>query len=74
MNVRDLETEVLKLDIKSRAELARKLLNSLDALSNDEISQLWIEEAQRREAQMDQDPESGIPAEDVFRESYAALR
>ena len=69
MDVQELEAEVLKLDPKARARLAGKLLSSLDELSEAEVSALWAEEAQRRDAEMDANPESEIPAEDVFREA-----
>ena len=44
----ELEREVMNLDAKSRAELARKLLHSLDDLSEAELEVLWAEEAHRR--------------------------
>ena len=74
MNNQELEAEALKLDPKSRARLAGKLLNSLEELSEDEVTQLWAEEAQRRDAQMDADPDSELPAEDVFREARSSLK
>jgi putative addiction module component (TIGR02574 family) len=74
MNISDIEAEALKLDMKSRARLAGKLLNSLESLSESEVTQLWIEEARRREAQMDAGPHSGVPAEDVFHEIRASLK
>ena len=74
MNIQELETEALKLDPKSRARLAGKLLNSLEELSEDEVTQLWSEEAQRRDAQMDSDPGSELPAEDVLREAWSSFK
>jgi hypothetical protein len=74
MDVRELETEVLKLDAKSRARLANKLLKSLEESSEEEVSRLWAEEAQRRDAEMDADPESELPAEDVFRDARSRFK
>ena len=68
-----LEAELLKLDPKSRAQLAEKLLRSLDTLSDAENARLWAEEAQRRDAEMDADPGVGRPAEDVFRDIRSRL-
>ena len=44
----ELEREAMSLDAKSRAELARKLLHSLDDLSEAELEVLWAKEAHRR--------------------------
>jgi putative addiction module component (TIGR02574 family) len=74
MSVEELESQALKLDPHSRARLAEKLLLSLDELSEQESAQLWAAEAQRRDAQMDSDPASGRPAEDVFREACSRIK
>ena len=74
MSLDDLEAEALKLDSKSRARLAGKLLDSLEDLSEAENEQVWIEEAQRRDAQMDVDPDSGLPADGVFREARSRVK
>ena len=74
MSINELEAEVLKLDPKARARLAGKLLKSLEDLSEEENARLWAEEAQRRDAEMDADPDSGIPAVDVFSEARAKLK
>ena len=69
MDFQELEAEVLRLDPKARARLAGKLLHSLEELSEEEVSGLWAEEAQRRDAEMDAGADAGIPAEDVFRDA-----
>lgn len=74
MNIQELEAEALRLDAKSRARLAGKLLNSLEELSEQEVTKLWAEEAQRRDARMDADPDSEFPAEDVFREARSGVK
>lgn len=48
MTIDELKREALRLDPSTRASLARDLLTSLDALSESEIEQLWLEEAVRR--------------------------
>ena len=62
MSLTELEAEALKLDSKSRARLAGKLLDSLEYLSEAENEKLWIEEieegSQRRDSQMDADPQT----------------
>jgi putative addiction module component len=74
MSIQELEAEALKLDPKARARLAGKLLSSLEELSEQEVTQLWAEEAQRRDAQIDTDPDSELPAEDVLREAWSAFK
>jgi putative addiction module component (TIGR02574 family) len=69
----ELENEALKLDIASRAKLAGKLLSSLEDLSPDEVTRVWAEEAQRRDAEIDSDPGSAIPADAVFREVRSSV-
>lgn len=64
----DLENEVLKLDPPARARLAEVLLRSLDELSEREIEELWLDEAERRERAWDAGEVQGVPAEQVMRE------
>jgi hypothetical protein len=73
MSIDELEAAVLKLDPKSRARLAGKLLESLDTLSREENEQLWLEEARARDAELDRAPDAGRPAADVFRDARAKL-
>ncbi len=74
MDIEKLEAEALKLDSKSRAKLAERLLVSLEELSEQENSQLWAAEAQRRDAEMDADPSSSSPADEVFREARSRMK
>jgi hypothetical protein len=73
MKVRDLEEEALKLAPASRAKLAERLLDSLDSLSEEEIERLWIEEAVRRDRELDQGKVPGRSAVEVLREARASL-
>ncbi len=74
MSIEEFEAEALKLDPKARARLAGKLLESLEDLSEEENTRLWAEEAQRRDAELDANPNSGGPAEEVFREARGKLK
>lgn len=71
MTLEELEAEALKLNPKSRAELATKLLSSLEVLSDAEIERLWSEEALRRNEEMEKGLASARPAEDVMRDARA---
>jgi len=48
MSIDELEAEVKKLSLRERVALARRIVESLDELSESEIEVLWIEEAERR--------------------------
>lgn len=74
MDIQEIESEALKLDLKSRARLAEKLLHSLEDLSETEVSGLWAEEAQRRDIEMDSDPAVELSAEDVLLGVRSSLR
>ena len=74
MSIKELEAKALKLDPKARARLAGKLLESLENLSEEENARLWVEEARRRDTDMDAHPDSSVPANDVFRAARAKLK
>jgi hypothetical protein len=73
-NLPELETEALKLDPRSRARLAERLLSSLDALSEAEIEALWLDEAERRDRDLDSGDSQGVPARQVLAELRSRLR
>ena len=74
MTANDLESEVLKLDPKERARIAQRLLESLEALAENEVDSLWYDEAERRDRAFDEDPSRAIPADEVMREARARVR
>jgi hypothetical protein len=70
----DIEATALKLSVIERARLAETLLESLDALSEEEHRRLLTEEAARRDRELDADPSRGRASADVFRDARARLR
>ena len=74
MSVEEIEAEALRLGRKARARLAGKLLESLEDLSDEENEQLWTDEAERRDADLDAKPESGLPAAELFRDIRNQLK
>ena len=74
MSINDIEAEALKLDPQARARLAKKLLESLESLSDEENERLWAEEADRRDSAWDSTPGAGRPADDVLRDARAKLK
>jgi hypothetical protein len=47
---------------------------TIDALSESEIEKLWLEEAVRRDAELDSGAARSIPADEVFAAARARLR
>jgi len=73
MTSKQVENEALKLKPEARAELAEKLLRSLEDLTEDELNQLWAEEAVRRDEDLDSGRASMRDAEDVFKDARARI-
>lgn len=74
MSLEKLEAEALKLDPKGRAQLAGRLLESLEHLSDEENARLWAEEAGRRDSDMEAHPQNSTSAKDAIREARAKLK
>ncbi len=73
MSLKELEAEIKKLDLKDRATLAKRIVESLDELSPAEIEALWVEEAERRLDELEQGVVAEVPAEDALRRARAAI-
>lgn len=74
MNLHEIEREALHLSEEERAELAQKLLLSLDAPTEAEIAEDWLVEADRRARELDDGVVKAIPAEEVRRKAMSLLR
>ncbi len=74
MNTETIEEIVLHLPMQQRAELAHKLLLSLEEVSEDEIAQAWHTEAIRRAAELDSGQADTVSAEEVRAAAQALLR
>lgn len=66
MGIEELKEEVLRLGPEERAHLARELLAILDAMTESEIEELWLQEAIRRDEELDSGNAQFCPAEEVF--------
>ena len=62
----EIAAEALELSPPARAELANRLLDSLDELSEAESDALWADEAERRYAGYQAGEIKAIAAEEVF--------
>jgi len=72
MNFQALRTAALQLEPKLRARLAHELLADLDTMSQEENQRLWIEEAIRRDDEIDAGIAETRPAEAVFAAAKAS--
>ena len=72
MSGEEIEAEALKLDLRARARLAEKLLESLESLSNEENESLWADEADRRDVAWH--ATTARPSTDVLRDARAKLK
>jgi hypothetical protein len=77
LELEQLAAAVLRLPDAARADLATRLLASLELDVPDDsaaaIASAWESELDRREAELDADPGVGIPAAEVFRVLEADL-
>ncbi len=74
MNLKKIEDEALRLPEEARAELAQKLLLSLDAPTVGDIDEEWVIEVQRRAREIDAGLVQPIPADEVKRKAQTLLR
>lgn len=74
MNLKQIEDEALHLSEEERAELAQKLLLSLDAPTMDEIEEDWLLEARRRARELDEGIVRPISADEVRKKARTLLR
>jgi hypothetical protein len=63
----------LDLDLDSRAALARELLLSLEELSDAENERLWLDEAERRQAEVQAGRVTLVPGDQVMDRLSKAL-
>ena len=70
----ELREELDKLSPKQRAELARTLIDSLDEDLDEDVEQIWIDEAARRFEAYRRGELSSRPVAEVFARARARLR
>lgn len=70
MNLEALAAEAMKLALEDRAQLASRLLLSLEEPSESEIERLWLEEAERRLREFREGRVQGIPGDQAARLIY----
>jgi hypothetical protein len=73
MSLKEIEAEIMKLDLKERATLAKWIVESLDELSEAEVEALWAEEAERRLDELEQGLVTEISDKEVLRRARTAI-
>ena len=73
MNQADLIEEALRPGVRERARMAGRLLEGLDDLSEGELENLWLDEAQRRDAAVHGGMLSSVPAPQIIAELKAVF-
>ncbi len=70
---KEIENSALKLDEKHRAELAKRLIKSLDEHADEDIEQAWIDEVHCRKEEIKSGKVTPIPGEQVHKEARNLL-
>lgn len=70
--IEELEARALALPEPERARLVGSLVRSLTG-TDDEVSLAWLDEAERRDRDMGDDPGEGIAADEVLRKARKSL-
>ncbi|MDA3919589.1 MAG: addiction module protein [Salinisphaera sp.] len=62
-----IEREMLRLDPAARAKLVHSLVKSLENLSKTELESLWLDEAERRDTELESGSIKAVPGDEVFK-------
>ncbi len=73
-NLEKLEKEVRALSSREKAALARTLIEDLDAAVDENVEEIWIEEAQRRYAAYRAGDLEAVPGEEAMRRARQRLK
>ena len=71
---KEIANSALKLDENHRAELAKRLLSSLDHQIDQEIEQAWIDEVNHRKKELNSGEVAPISAEEVLSNARKMLQ
>lgn len=74
IDLKEIEKSALELNEQDRAELAKRLLISLEDTVDQEIEQAWIDEINRRKKQVKSGEVETIPSEKVLAEAREILK
>ncbi len=73
-NLEGLEKEVRALSSREKAVLARTLIEDLDAVVDENVEEIWIEEVQRRYEAYRAGDLKAVPGEETMRRARQRLK
>jgi putative addiction module component (TIGR02574 family) len=74
MNLKQIENQALDLPEEERAQLAQRLILSLESSNDEGLEKEWLLEAKRRAVEIDKGEVQPVPAEEVRKKAQALLR
>lgn len=72
--VADIEREIRELPASERAKLLRSLIADLDAPAEADVEQAWLEEAERRLAEIEAGTAEVVSGPEVLEEARSRLK
>lgn len=74
MNLEQIENQALDLSEKERAQLAQKLILSLESSNEENLDNEWLLEAKQRAVELDSGEVQPISADEVRKKAQSLLR
>ena len=74
MNLKQIENQALEFSEEERAQLAQRLILSLESSNDEGLEKEWLLEAKRRAVEIDKGEVQPVPAEEVRKKAQALLR
>jgi putative addiction module component (TIGR02574 family) len=71
--INDIEKTIFSLPLDERAALAQRIWNSLEGFADAEIEKAWMDEADRRWQELENDEVRPIPAKEVMQRARSTL-
>ena len=72
--LQEIQKDVQSLSLGDKEALLRLLWEELDGVPSPKVDAAWLEEAKRRDAEMDADESQSAPAAEVFARLEKTLR
>lgn len=72
--IADIERDIQQLSARERAKLLRTLIADLDAPSEPDVERAWLEESERRLAEIESGTTKTIPGRQVLDEARSRLK